>query len=278
VLKGAGRVVLWVLVVLLLLRGAADLMRADVAPQARETPAPAITWPDEAAKAYAVEFARAYLTYSPRHREQYTRALGGFVAPELLASIAPEHRDDGAAQVVEAATVAGSAAVDDRHALVTVAAAVSSDAVSTRYLVVPVGRDGDGGLTVYDLPSFAAPAGQGLLPATQGEPLTGADRAPIEDVVERFLGAFLAGREDELDYLVPAGTRIGALAEGHELVGMVSLAQVGPASAETREVLATVRARDVSSGAVYALRYRLALVRQDRWYVAAVNQATRKGG
>jgi hypothetical protein len=77
---------------------------------------------------------------------------------------------------------------------------------------------------------------------------------------------------------VPAGTRIGALAEGHELVGMVSLAQVGPASAETREVLATVRARDVSSGAVYALRYRLALVRQDRWYVAAVNQATRKGG
>ena len=58
----------------------------------------------------------------------------------------------------------------------------------------------------------------------------------------------------------------------------MSVALARPAAGRTREVLATVRARDPQGGAVYALRYRLRLVRGDRWYVAAVNNAAHKGG
>jgi Conjugative transposon protein TcpC len=261
-LKALGRVVLWCCVAVLLLRGAADLMRADTAvPAAPEQPAAASAWPDDAAEAYAVEFARAYLTNSPR--------LEGFVGPDLLASIAPELPEDAKPLQIQTATVAESAAVDDGHALITIAVSQDDD---TRLLVVPVGRDGDGGLTVYDLPSFAPPPRPAQLPATQGEPVPGADRAPIGDVVERFMRAFLAGRDEELDYLVPAGTQIGALAQPYELTGVVSIEQVGPGAADAREVLAMVRARDVASGAVFALRYRLRLVREDRWYVASVNE------
>jgi hypothetical protein len=43
-------------------------------------------------------------------------------------------------------------------------------------------------------------------------------------------------------------------------------------------VLVAVRARDRRGGAVFSLLYRLRLVQRDRWYVAAVNQATHKGG
>ena len=57
---------------------------------------------------------------------------------------------------------------------------------------------------------------------------------------------------------MPAGVRIAALGQPHELVGVVSVALARPASGSTREVLATVRARDVQSGAVFALRYRRA--------------------
>ena len=53
---------------------------------------------------------------------------------------------------------------------------------------------------------------------------------------------------------------------------------VGGGDARERTVVAPVRARDVATGAVYGLRYRLRLVRGDRWYVAAVNQATPKEG
>jgi Conjugative transposon protein TcpC len=273
-LKALGRVVLWCVLGLLLLRGVADLLRADeTAPPARGSVAAPAAWPDDQARAFAVDFARTYLAYSPRDRDE--RALAAFVLPELAASIVPEQPGDAERQVVQTATVAGTTALDDRHALVTVAATVSS---GTRYLAVPVGRDARGALVVYDLPSFEPPPARASLPATQGEPLTGADRSQIEDVVERFLRSFLAGRPDELDYLAPTGAQLGALAHEHEVVGVVSLAQVGPAAADTREVVATVRARDSKTGAVYALRYRLRLVREDRWYVAAVNNATRKGG
>ena len=65
--------------------------------------------------------------------------------------------------------------------------------------------------------------------------------------------------------------RIGALEDPVELVGVDSIATLAPARREGRLVLATVRARDPQSKAVYALRYRVQLVRGDRWYVAAVN-------
>jgi len=131
---------------------------------------------------------------------------------------------------------------------------------------------------VYDLPSFAAPPARGQPAALPIEPLAGAERAQIEDVLGRFFRAFLAGRADELEYLAPAGVRIGALGQPHELVGLVSVALARPAAGRTREVLATVRARDPQSEAVYSLRYRLRLVRRDRWYVEAVNNAAHKGG
>jgi hypothetical protein len=50
-----------------------------------------------------------------------------------------------------------------------------------------------------------------------------------------------------------------------------SVEQIGSGAGPTRSVVALLRARDVRSRAVYPLRYRVRLVRRDRWYVAAVN-------
>jgi hypothetical protein len=154
---------------------------------------------------------------------------------------------------------------------VTVAAAVVGREVSTRYLTVPVARDADGGLTVYDLPSFSAPPARGRVESVEVEPLSGVQGAEVQDVLARFFRAFLAGRSADLEYFVPAGVRISALAQRYELAGLDSVEQVGSSVGRTRSVLATVRARDAQSRAVYALRYRVRLVRRDRWYVAAVN-------
>jgi hypothetical protein len=53
----------------------------------------------------------------------------------------------------------------------------------------------------------------------------------------------------------------------------VPVAERVPASTsrDSRLVLATVQARDEETRAVYALHYRVRLVRQERWYVAGVN-------
>ena len=87
----------------------------------------------------------------------------------------------------------------------------------------------------------------------------------------------MAGDGGELSFFTPSGVRIGALGSEHELVDVTSLALLTPPQGRERDVLATVRVKDGSTGATYGLRYRLRLVREDRWLVAAVN-TTKKAG
>ena len=115
-------------------------------------------WPDEQARAFAAGFARAYLSYSPRHPKRYARGLGRFMAPELTAAAVPRFAKLGDAQSVAHAVTAGAARIDDDRALITVAVGLAGDP-AVRYLAVPVARDDRGGLAVVDLPSFVAVAG-----------------------------------------------------------------------------------------------------------------------
>jgi len=279
-LKRLGRALLWTLVLVLLVRGLAGVLEPrDPASVVQAPRSASASWPDDASRAFAADFARAYLSFSPRNRDAYVRGLQAFAAPDLAGSLAPEFGERTRRQAVSAVTVAGATALDDRHALVTVAATVTTDeAVATRYLAVPVARDGRGGLVISDLPSFAAPPERASLETAPVEPLATGERTGIEDVLSRFFRAYLAGDARELEYLVPAGERIGALGQRHELLDVTSLSLAAPAVGRKREVVATLRARDVATRAVYALRYRLRLVRRDRWYVAAVNTTTRQGG
>jgi hypothetical protein len=268
--------VLWLLVVVLLLRGLASVATP------RETPPPAPVpkaaspaWPDDAARAFAADFTRAYLSYSPSDPAASITALQAFVAPGLAGSLVPQFGAKARAQTVGSIAVARVAALDSSHALVTVAATVNG---ATKYLTVPVVRDRHGGLLVSDPPSFAAPPARAVVedPVTQAVPAS--EQSAIQDVVSRFLRGYLGGDAGGIAYLVPPGTRVSALAQRLRLVSVDSLALAVPPAGRARMVVASVTARDPASGATYELRYRLRLVRHDRWLVAAVNEATRKGG
>jgi hypothetical protein len=272
-----GRALLWLVVVVLLLRGLASVLEPRDPTPVVQAPRPAPTWPDDDARAFAADFARAYLSFSPNHADASARAVRAFAAPELADAIAPAYGERALPQAVTSVMVARTARLDARHALVTVAATVEG-APGTRYVTVPVARDGAGGLVVSDLPSFAAAPSRASLEPPATEPLAASERAAITPVVSRFLRAYLAGDASGLEYLVPAGVRIDAPAPGQQLVDVGELALAGPAAGRERLVLAAVRARDQVSGGVFSLRYRLRLVQRDRWYVAAVNNATRRGG
>ena len=85
--------------------------------------------------------------------------------------------------------------------------------------------------------------------------------------------AYLAGDSGGLSYLVSPGTRIAAAAGRFELVELGSITRLGAPARDERLVLVRVEARDSLSRAVYALRYRVRLLRRDRWYVAEINGA-----
>jgi hypothetical protein len=271
-----GRLALWAAVAVVLVRGLGDILAAE----GKAPPAPAReqtgdVWPDDAARAFAVEFAIAYLHHSPRDDPgEYGRRIAAFASPQLASELTPRFDQRGPGQGVRSATLAGSTTLDARHALLTVAATLTAgEAVTTRFLTVPVARDAAGGLVVYDLPSYAAAAARASVGPTEGEPLIGDERAAVEDVVRRFMRAYLAGDSGGLSYLVPPGTQVAAVAGRFELVELGSIASLGAPAGDERLVLVRVLARDVSSRAVYGLRYRVRLVRRDRWYVAAINSA-----
>jgi hypothetical protein len=169
--------------------------------------------------------------------------------------------------------VSGVAKVDEQHALVTVAAAVDGGPAPRRFVTVPIARDHSGGLVVDDLPSFVSGPPRAATDSPELEPLFGSDRAAIVDVLTPFMRAYLAGDSAALTYLVPSGMHVAAAAGRWELIDLTSVASAGPAIRAGRTVLVAVQARDMGSRASYALRYRVRLVRRDRWYVAAVNGA-----
>src|SRR4051812_46483233 len=270
-----GRAVLWVAVAVVLLRGLTATVTTRQAPVARRVASTAAAWPDDAARAFAAEFATAYLDQPPADTAGLSASgLADFVVPELVDQLMLRRDPNGRPVVVRSVIPEAVTRLDGRHALVTVAALLDGAPVRTLRLSVPIAHDARGGLVVYDLPSLApAPQPASDAPPT-GDPLTDSgERAAMTDVLTRFLRAYLAGDRAGLSYLVPAGTSVGAVAGGFALLDVRSLTAVGSVSGGVRRVLVTVDARDRVSRAVMALRYRARLVRRDRWYVAELNTA-----
>jgi hypothetical protein len=278
--RGA-RVALWLAIGLLLIRG----LGATLAPHDTQRtshaarPTGAAAWPDDAAAALAVEFATAYLTHVPgEDPTAVAQRLAALASSDLGGELAPRFDQDAPAQAVRSATAANAVAVDRRHALITVAATVTTDGqLTTRRLTVPIARDDTGGLVVDDLPSFAAAPRRAATAPREAEPLMGAHRGAIEDVLSRFFDAYLAGDTGGLAYLVAPGVRIAAAAGRLDLLSLPSVSTVGAQADRRREVLVTAYARDRVSRALYVLRYRVRLVRRDRWYVAELNGPGRGG-
>ena len=196
-------------------------------------------------------------------------------APELASSVVPEYGEDAPRRAVGSVSVARVARVDDSHALVTVAAAATG---GTRYL------DGAGGAGCARRPGGVGSAVVGGA-AGAGVGAGGAGGVVAGGRAGRDRGRRVAvpgaptwrATPGALSYYVPAGVRIDALGQRHELVDVSSLALAAPAQGP-RRVRCWRRSarRDAATGATYGLRYRLRLVREDRWLVAAVNTTRRQ--
>lgn len=264
-----GRCVLWGAIGLVLLRGVGAIVTDPATDGSRgDTIADAAGFPDDEARAFAVRFTRAYLDIPPDGDGSHDRAAA-FLADDLSdrAAITVPRRSPRAR--VAWATVAREVPLGDSRALLTVAALMADGA--SRYVTVPVAQDGRGGLVVSGLPSFSPPPTRADLDGEMVEPLTGPPAGPIGELVERFLREYVAGADRAaLSYLLLPGARVAPLPAGLRVVGVDGLEQTTSTTGRRRSVVASVRVRESSTGAIYPLAYRLDVARRDRWYVAAV--------
>ncbi len=269
----AGRVLLWLALAFILSRGALEIV-SPAAPRAEtRLPAPARpAFPDDEARAYAIGFARAYLTLDPGRPDARASTLSRFLASGLdpQAGVALDAR--GRAQRVLQTTVARIDRLRPSLALVTVAAELDRPGGRTVYLQVPIRRDRFGRVAVADLPAFApGPARSTEPPDNPGEPVRSEERDAVEALLSRFFPAYLAKEQGDLAYFAPPGTLLRGVNGDWADVRLVEALEEGRSGDRTLPVVATVRARDTATGALHLLRYRLLLEREGRWYVAAVN-------
>jgi hypothetical protein len=256
--RSIGRILLWACVAVVFVRGLEAVASGPPAPRHSAGRVVAPGWPDEQAQAFAVAFARVYLTVSPNAPTARERAVAGFLSQGLSdqATVVVSPHSPGVA--VAEAMVAREASLGGSRVLLTVAAFMSDG--RTLYLTVPVARDQGGGLSVFDLPSFSAPPAPGTAAAPSSSPLTDPQAGAISDLTGRFLAAYLdGGGESAYAYLLAPGVRVTAMASGLQLVAVDEIAAESSAGA-SRVVSVSVRVREMVSRAIYSLRYRVTVV------------------
>jgi Conjugative transposon protein TcpC len=231
-LRSVGRVAIWIVLGVLLVRGAGAVL-AQPHTSAASRGARSVA-SDQASTALAVHFARTYLGAVSQAEVSATQRLGG--GREIL-TVACELRDG-----------------------------------RTLYLAVPISRSVAGEVAVTGVPWVVAAPSVAGVERERPRPLAGPDAAAIRSLVEKFIPAYLSARSPEdLSYLLAPGASVAPLAGSLELLGAFgAVSQLGEGEGRRRTVLVGCRLRYPASGAVYRLAYRLRVVKRNRWYVEAV--------
>jgi hypothetical protein len=234
-------------------------------------PAPAAQPPrsaDAPSEDFALQFARAYLTYDASRPGARSRALAPFLSSGL---------DSGAgffaargAQRVRWAEVASDQPALAGGRVITVAAALSTQRLPV-YLAVTVRHRPGEGLALVGYPSFVGAPLIGSAAPAPGAPV---EQAGVASVVKRALRNYLAGSAANLkaDLAPEAAVTLPTVALRVQRVER--LEWIG--APRSGAVLATLSAAD-RRAATYTLTYELGVERRERPYVDFVEVVPSNG-
>jgi Conjugative transposon protein TcpC len=251
------------LLLMLSIAGIAASARYAIAPPvpASKTSTAQVPPPEMAGAAYAVLFARRYLTWTAGEPQASAGALEAFLGPSMEAGAGLQLPASGE-QRVEWAEVVQQRLAAPGEQVYTVAA--QTGAAGLLYLTVPVARTPSGALALAGYPAFVGP------PAAQAAELPSHLREVTDPalvtVVQRALRNYLAASASELaaDLTPEAHVSMPTISLALDAVERVDWAQQGSA------VLATVQVQD-DRGVHYTLAYELDVqLVQGRWEIAAV--------
>lgn len=216
---------------------------------------------DRAAEAYAVLFARRYLTWDASEPSTQARGLEAFIGSgvETGAGVQPPSQGEQRVEWAEVVQARESAPGDHVYTV-----AAQTDDAGLLYLTVGVTRLSEGALSLSGYPAFVgAPS---AAPARQPPQLRAVDEPALEVVVRRALRNYLGDSPGELAADLAADARVSLPAIGLTVdqIGRLSWAP-GPGS-----VVVQLQAQD-ERGARYTLSYEVDVKRaQGRWEISAV--------
>ena len=229
------RVVLWTALVVVAFRGiTAIIFGSPAAPAAGTGPANATgEFPVSLAEAYATEFGRVYLGFSPQSLGQREQALAAFVPPAVSA-VNPSLGWNGIGQLnLQSLQVAGIRVQDPKHAVVTLLALLNGQLME---LGVPVAATG-GGLVVSGEPAWLpAPPRISPPPAPRGSDRVAQSQLMSE--LPAFFQAYASGDGRALNRFLAHGASVAGLG------GAVTFDSIGalhvPPGGASRQITVTV--------------------------------------
>jgi Conjugative transposon protein TcpC len=253
---------------LALLLGGRDLIRDAIQPQSIGGPAgaPASSFPQAAAEAYAARFAIAYETFDSANQDSRSQSLAQFLpdGADATAGWAGNGKQTASTALPSGINVHSPSSA-------TVDVAVLVDGGRWLYLAVPVVVSGD---------RLVVPATPALVPAPPKASVS-PTVSPVEDTqltgqVNSDLVAFFkayASSSSELGLIAAPGAAIEGLNGSVQFDSLAEL-HVLQGQGTTRQAIAHVRWFDPASGANLIQHYQLTLVQLNQvWRVASVAPA-----
>lgn len=231
----------------------AGLRAIVAAPEAAAPSAPAATR-DPAAEDFALQFARAYLSFDAARPDQHERALAPFLPHDLDpdAGLIPA---SGSQQVIWAEVASNQAALAGGR-VITVAAQTDTHPQPV-YLAVTVRHDSRG-VSLVGYPSLVGAPSVADAPAPARATV---DDPAVVEVATRVVRNYLAASAEDLaaDLTSDAAVTLPTLTLAVESTDQVVWTGSGPSSGA---VLATVTAAD-AAGTTYRLTYELGIAHPD---------------
>ena len=229
------RVVLWTALAVVAFRGiTAIISGSSPAPAGGTGPANATgEFPVSLAEAYAAEFGRIYLGFSPQSLSQREQALASFVPPAVSA-VNPSLGWNGIGQLnLQSLQVAGIRVQDHKHAVVTLLALLNGQLME---LGVPVAATGSG-LVVSGEPAWLpAPLRISPPPAPRGSDRVAQSQLMSE--LPAFFQAYANGDGRALNRFLAHGASVAGLG------GAVTFDSIGalhvPPGGASRQITVTV--------------------------------------
>jgi hypothetical protein len=228
------RAVLWTALLVIAFRGlTAIIFNSSPAPAGGTKPETGGEFPVSLAEAYAAEFGRVYLGFSPQSLGQREQALAAFV-PAGVSAANPSLGWNGAGQLnLQSIQVAGINVQDPRHAVVTLLALLSAQLME---LGVPVAATGSG-LVVSGEPAWLPAPPQASPPPVP----RGSDHVAQSQLMKElpaFFQAYASGDSAALNRFLAHGASVTGL-DGAVIFDQVSALHVPPGGT-TRQITVTV--------------------------------------
>ena len=195
---------------------------------------PAAQFPVTLAEAYAAEFGRVYLSFSPQNQGPREQALAAFVPASVLAAN-PNLGWNGTGQLnLQAEQVAGITVQDPRHAVVTLLALVNGQLMQ---LGVPVAASG-GGVVVSGEPAWLSAPPQISPPPAAPRSSDQVAQSQLMNELPAFFQAYASGDSAALNRFLVRGVSLTGLG------GAVTFDSIGalhvPPGGATRQITVTV--------------------------------------